>query len=78
AAWLTASGALARRGLLLADLSAVERLCNVDTVIFDKTVTVSEDRLRLQRHWAPGGDADRLLAMARGLAALSRHPHARA
>lgn len=78
AAWLTASGALARRGLLLADLSALERLCNVDTVVFDKTGTVSEDRLRLQRHWAPGGDADRLLAMARGLAALSRHPHARA
>ncbi len=45
AAWLTASGALARRGLLLADLSALERLCAVDSVVFDKTGTVSEDRL---------------------------------
>lgn len=78
AAWLTASGALARRGLLLADLSALERLCTVDTVVFDKTGTLSEDRLQLQRHWAEGADADALLAVARSLAALSRHPHARA
>ncbi|KQY88321.1 hypothetical protein ASD35_12095 [Pelomonas sp. Root1444] len=78
AAWLTASGALARRGLLLADLSALERLCTVDTVVFDKTGTLSEDRLQLRRHWAQGADADALLAVARSLAALSRHPHARA
>ncbi|MFT7724659.1 MAG: cation-translocating P-type ATPase [Roseateles sp.] len=80
AAWLTASGALARRGLLLAELSALERLCAVDTVVFDKTGTLSEDRLRLRRHWArgAGADADALLAAARSLAALSRHPHARA
>ena len=78
AAWLTASGALARRGLLLADLSALERLCTVDTVAFDKTGTISEDRLELQRWWSPKGDADALLAQARSLAALSRHPHAQA
>ncbi|NCT82298.1 MAG: cadmium-translocating P-type ATPase [Comamonadaceae bacterium] len=79
AAWLTASGALARRGLLLADLSALERLCAVDTVVFDKTGTLSEDRLRLRRWWTDsGGDADALLAAARGLAGLSRHPHAQA
>ena len=78
AAWLTASGALARRGLLLADLSALERLCTVDTVVFDKTGTVSEDRLQLSRWWSDGGDADALLARARSLAGLSRHPHAQA
>ena len=78
AAWLMASGALARRGLLLADLSALERLCSVDTVVFDKTGTLSEDRLQLRRHWAEGADADALLGVARSLAVLSRHPHARA
>lgn len=78
AAWLTASGALARRGLLLADLSALERLCTVDTVVFDKTGTLSEDRLQLRRWWAEGADADALLAVARSLAGLSRHPHAQA
>jgi P-type Cu2+ transporter len=78
AAWLTASGALARRGLLLADLSALERLCAVDTVAFDKTGTLSEDRLVLRRCWAVGADAVALLAVARSLAALSHHPHARA
>jgi Cu2+-exporting ATPase len=78
AAWLTASGALARRGLLLADLSALERLCAVDTVVFDKTGTVTEDRLRLSRWWTDGSDADALLTRARSLAGLSRHPHAQA
>lgn len=78
AAWLTASGALARRGLLLADLSVLERLCAVDTVVFDKTGTLSDDRLVLRRHWSTGAGADALLALARSLAALSRHPHARA
>jgi len=78
AAWLTASGALARRGLLLADLSALERLCSVDTVVFDKTGTLSEDRLVLRRHWARGAKADALLPLARSLAVSSRHPHARA
>lgn len=79
AAWLTASGALARRGLLLADLSTLERLCTVSTVVFDKTGTLSEDRLQLRRWWANGAhgaDADALLVVARSLAALSRHPHA--
>jgi Cu2+-exporting ATPase len=79
AAWLTASGVLARRGLLLADLSALDRLCAVDTVVFDKTGTLSEDRLQLRRWWAGEGiDADALLARARSLAGLSRHPHAQA
>ncbi len=78
AAWLTASGSLARRGLLLADLSALDRLCAVDTVVFDKTGTLGEDRLVLRRYWAVGADAVALLAGARSLAALSRHPHARA
>jgi len=77
AAWLTASGSLARRGLLLVDLSALDRLCAVDTVVFDKTGTLSEERLVLRRHWAEAADADALLGVARSLAGLSRHPHAR-
>jgi len=78
AAWLAASGALARRGLLLTDLAALERLCAIDTVVFDKTGTLSEDRLQLRRHWALGADADALLNVARSLAGLSRHPVAQA
>lgn len=78
AAWLAASGALARRGLLLTDLAALERLCAIDTVVFDKTGTLSEDRLQLRRHWAQGADADALLNVARSLAGLSRHPVAQA
>ncbi|KQV60597.1 hypothetical protein ASC95_03910 [Pelomonas sp. Root1217] len=78
AAWLSASGALARRGLLLTDLAALERLCAIDTVVFDKTGTLSEDRLQLRRHWAQGADAGALLNVARSLAGLSRHPVAQA
>ena len=81
AAWLAASGALARRGLLLGDLSALDRLCAVDVVAFDKTGTLSEDRLVLTRWWTADAEAhagEALLSQARGLATLSRHPCARA
>ncbi|MDP0880570.1 HAD family hydrolase, partial [Klebsiella variicola] len=79
AAWLTASGALARRGLLLADLSALERLCNVDTVIFDKTGTLTEGRLAL-RAIRPLGtlNSDLCLSLAAALENRSEHPIARA
>ena len=47
-AMLTAAGHLAKHGVLVQNLSALEALAEVDTVIFDKTGTLSEDRLSIQ------------------------------
>jgi Cu2+-exporting ATPase len=80
-AWLAATGALARRGLLLLRLELLERLCHIDTVVLDKTGTLSLEQIELLEHGLTPADAvasERLLRLARGLAAHSRHPLARA
>jgi len=78
AAVLAATGALARRGLLLRRLELLDVLCRVDTVVLDKTGTLSEDRMTLARHTADDAEGQGLLAAARGLAAHSQHPLSRA
>ena len=68
----TASGALFRRGIMLKDGAALERLATVTRVVFDKTGTLTTGRPVLRRP-APGTDPARLAAGA-SLAARSRHP----
>jgi Cu2+-exporting ATPase len=82
-ALLAAAGALAQRGVLLRRLDALEALARVDTVFLDKTGTLTEDRMRLQRieSLVPGQDAAMLGPPHRAAAALagwSRHPRSRA
>ncbi len=83
-ALLAAAGALARRGVLLRRIDALEALACVDAVYLDKTGTVTEDTLGLRSvHRVDGsstqpGDVDRLQAMAASLARWSAHPLARA
>ncbi len=79
AALLSAAAALARRGVLVQRLDALEALAWVDTACFDKTGTLTEDRLLLAQVHAPEGpDRVSLLAQAASLAALSHHPLSRA
>jgi P-type Cu2+ transporter len=79
AAWLAAAGGLARRGVLVQRLEALEALAAVDTAVFDKTGTLTQDRLVLAAtQLSPGADREALLASAASLAALSRHPLSRA
>ncbi len=68
-----AASRLFRAGVLLKSATALERLAEVDTVVFDKTGTLGAPELALE----PGADAP-ALAVAAGLAAASRHPLARA
>ena len=78
---LAATGALARRGVLLQRLEALEDLAHIDTVVFDKTGTLSEDRLRVERlvvEPASPLDEATLRLQAASLAAWSTHPVARA
>lgn len=75
AALLSAAGGLARRGVLVQRLEAIETLAGVDTAVFDKTGTLTQDQLVLTRTLLPpGADRAALLARAVSLAALSRHP----
>ena len=73
AAQVVASGALLRRGLLVKDGSALERLAECDIALFDKTGTLTLG--------VPRADVSALDAEARtvalGLAQASRHPLSR-
>ena len=77
-ALLCASGSLARRGVLLRRLDALEVLATVNRMFLDKTGTLTTGQPRLSRGAAMGAasDADRdaLLQQAASLAAWSRHP----
>ncbi len=81
---VAAARGLARRGVLLQHLDALERLARVQQVFFDKTGTLTEDRLQLARldlsaaGRAELGDTPGALATAAGLAAWSSHPLSRA
>lgn len=75
AALLSAAGGLARRGVLVQRLDAIEALAKVDTACFDKTGTLTQDRLMLAATVTPPlADRGLLLARAASLAALSHHP----
>lgn len=73
AAWVAAAGALARRGLLLSRLDAMESLAHVDRVVLDKTGTLTEPASRLSRQWPETLPAETRDAAAT-LAAASLHP----
>lgn len=79
-ALLAATGALARRGVLLQRIEALEGLAAIDMVVFDKTGTLTRDRLELAetRVLVAGADAPALLAQAASLASLSTHPASQA
>jgi Cu2+-exporting ATPase len=69
---ITASARLFRRGVLVKSGAALERLAEVDHVVFDKTGVLTEGRPRLVA-------ADpAIVALAAQLARASRHPLARA
>ena len=73
AAQVVASGALLRRGLLVKDGSALERLAECDIALFDKTgtLTLGEPRADI------AALDDEARAVALGLAQASRHPLSR-
>jgi Cu2+-exporting ATPase len=75
AAQIVASGALMRRGILVKDGSALERLAEADLVRFDKTGTLTLGR-PVPREPLPLAASERPIALA--LARASSHPIARA
>ncbi|WP_043307538.1 heavy metal translocating P-type ATPase [Pseudomonas sp. ML96] len=75
----TATGSLHKLGLLLTRGHVLEGLKQIDTVIFDKTGTLSEGRLTLSRiETLRELDSDACLGLAAALEHGSEHPIARA
>jgi Cu+-exporting ATPase len=78
AALMVGTGAAARAGILIRDAEALERAHRVDTVVLDKTGTVTEGRpmvTEIVPHGVPETD---LLALAAAAQTGSEHPLARA
>ncbi|MBS7670720.1 heavy metal translocating P-type ATPase [Croceicoccus gelatinilyticus] len=75
AAQVVAAGALMKRGLLIKDGSALERLAEVDHALLDKTGTLTLGEPR-PSSIAALGEEDRAIALA--LAQASRHPLSKA
>jgi Cu+-exporting ATPase len=75
AAVMVATGAAARRGILVKGGAALEALAAVDTAILDKTGTVTAGRPEVVAVHAVGSmDLDAVLALASGAERLSEHP----
>jgi Cu2+-exporting ATPase len=79
-ALLAATGELARRGILVQRLDALEVLSRASHLVIDKTGTLTEDRFDLDQValLRPEFDRDVVVELAAGLAAHSHHPLSRA
>jgi Cu+-exporting ATPase len=75
---MTATGRGAHAGVLVKDAAALERLAAVDTLVIDKTGTLTEGKPKLTDVVAGDGSEDELLALAAGLEKGSEHPLAEA
>ncbi|WP_414655913.1 heavy metal translocating P-type ATPase [Frateuria sp.] len=76
---MVASGRGAQAGVLFRDAAAIEALHRVDTLVVDKTGTLTEGRPTLREVVALGDlPKERLLALAAALEQASEHPLARA
>ena len=76
---MVATGKAASMGVLFRNAEAIELLCDVDTIVIDKTGTLTEGKPRLVRIVAAKGfDEDEVLRMAASLERASEHPLAQA
>lgn len=78
-AMLASAGMLARSGVLVRRLQALEGLAAVDTFVFDKTGTLTRDAMKIRAvQVRSGAQANQVLAWAGALARQSLHPVSRA
>ncbi len=76
---MVATGRAASAGVLFRDAEAIERLRRIDTLIVDKTGTLTEGRPAFRAALpAPGTGEDELLRLAASLDQVSEHPLAEA
>lgn len=78
-AMLSAAGSLARHGVLVRNLQALETLAEADALVFDKTGTLTQDGMRVVQVQPAAGQAGTpVLALAALVGAQSVHPVSRA
>ena len=75
---MVGTGRGAGAGVLIKDAEALERLEKVDTLVIDKTGTLTEGKPTLVTVDSGGGDDDELLRLAASLERASEHPLASA
>ena len=77
-ALMVGTGRGAQLGILIKGPEVLESTRRVDTVVLDKTGTVTTGRMTLRHVVAADGDADQVLRLAGAVEAASEHPLARA
>ncbi|MGQ0835009.1 MAG: copper-transporting P-type ATPase [Gammaproteobacteria bacterium] len=76
---MVATGRAASSGILFRDAEAIERLRTIDTLLVDKTGTLTEGKPRFHSAHAVGGsDETEVLRLAASVDTLSEHPLAKA
>ena len=75
---ITGSGNGAKMGVLFKNAEALERSAHVDTVVFDKTGTITEGVPRVVGVYATNGDENALLSLCSAVESGSTHPLAKA
>ncbi len=76
---MVGTGRGATAGVLIRNAEALETFEKIDTLVVDKTGTLTEGRPVLSVvETVPGGDADEMLRLVAGVEAASEHPLARA
>jgi Cu+-exporting ATPase len=75
---MVGTGRGAQLGIIIKGGEVLEDSRRVDSIVLDKTGTVTEGRMELVEVVAPGGDGDRLHELAASLESRSEHPIAAA
>lgn len=75
---ITGSGAGAKIGILYKNAEALERCAHIDTVVLDKTGTVTEGIPKVRKVFAADGDEKSLLSLIAAAERQSSHPLAKA
>src|SRR5208283_2682212 len=77
-AMVAAMGGLARRGILVRGAAVLERAAKTDTIVFDKTGTITEGKVQIVRILTSGKSEAEVLSLAAAAERASNHPLARA
>lgn len=75
---MVGTGKGAENGILIKSAEALETAHSIDTVVLDKTGTITEGKPKVTDILVSAGDEESLLALAAGLEAGSEHPLAEA